>query len=99
MPVRERQRIPIARAEPVQRPIGPCAHLIGLLTVWATVSPQAPTRPLLADLRGGEPLVVAVIPFAKVLADRRPVREAGQFARLARPPQRARQHERELPTG
>src|SRR5262247_3897301 len=57
------------------------------------VAEEHPARLLVVDLLGGEPLVVAVIPLVQIGLDRRAGAEAGELARLARPAQRARQHE------
>ena len=83
------------RAQPRDRAIGPPADRARLLAPRAAIPPQVPPGVLLADLRSREPLVLAVVPLAQVLADLGPVAEAGELARLAGPPQRAHQHERE----
>src|SRR5204862_5094897 len=57
---------------------------------------ERPAWVALVDLCRGEPLVVAVVPFVKVVANLRPLAESGELTRLPRALERARQNEREV---
>ena len=56
------------------------AELLGVLAAGAPVGPHRPARHRLADLRGADPLVVAVGPLDEVVVDLR-VGEARQLGR------------------
>ena len=85
MTVGERERVAAGAAHPLDHPVRPRAHLVGLLAIRAPVAPQVPIGSRLADLRRGQALVVAVVPFAQVLARSRPGRRS-RPARTSRAP-------------
>src|SRR5271167_459492 len=79
--VGECQRVSTGSAQPRQYAVRSRADRIRRLATRTAVAPQAPVGIALADLRCGQALVVAVVPFAQVLADLRLLGVSGQFAR------------------
>ena len=77
--------------------IDAASDVLGGLAAGAAVAPQVPVGPLLSDLRGRDPLVLAVVELDQVVA--KLGRQAGELRGLPRARQRRRQHERELAAG
>src|SRR5436190_970816 len=93
--VAERDRVAVGGADLRHDPIGAQADVGGGLAIRAAVTPQAPARPPRLDLERRDALVVAVVPLTEVVADLRPLGEAGELAGLDRAAKRAREDERE----
>ena len=72
--------------------------VVGHLAAGRAVAPQEPVRALLADLRRGQPLVLAVVPLEQVVAQPRAL-EARELRRLPRPRERGAEHEGEVVAG
>ena len=86
------------RDHPLDHPVGPVGDELGRLASGAGVGEHRPARHLLTDPRGGQPLVVAVVPLGErgvVLGVGKP----DQRGRLHGPAQRAREHEVERDAG
>jgi hypothetical protein len=69
--------------------------LVRRLAARASIPEDEPAWRLSVDLLGRQPFVFPVIPLDEVGLDDRARGEAGQLTRLARPLQRADEHERE----
>src|SRR5947207_443732 len=79
--VGERERVPIRRAHPRDHRVRAGTHLLGLLAPGAPVTPEAPAGLALSDLRRGQSLVVAVVPFLELVAEDRCVAVPRELAR------------------
>src|SRR5262249_17465082 len=62
MPAGEGKHVAADGPQAGDHAVGPRAHVRHVLAARAAVAEQIPVRPLLADLRGRFPLVVAVVP-------------------------------------
>src|SRR6476660_2958312 len=93
--VTERDPVAIGGADLAEHTVGARPDVRGRLPIRAAVAPQAPTGALPVDLRGGEALIVAVVPLAQVLLDLDLLFQTGELAGLDGALQRARQHEGE----
>ena len=95
----EQQRVAVRRQRALDHAVGARADLLQRLAAGDARRATRPSRGALADLLGGEALVVAVVALAQVLVDLGAVAEPGQLGGLAGALQRAREHERELAAG
>src|SRR5215472_18380166 len=91
--VREQGHIPGPRAYLADDPIDPCADLLRTLAARTAVAKDHPRGLPGMDLLRGKPLVVTVVPFRQVRIGLGALSQARELAGLARPLQRARQHE------
>ena len=65
--------------------VDPRRDVGGGLAAGAAVPPQDPVRAPLADLRGGQSLVLAVVPLQQRIGALGSVAEAGELSGLGRP--------------
>src|SRR6266508_6311163 len=61
--VREERNVAVERGTARDHPVGARAHLVGRFAAADAAGPDGPAGRLLADLRGGTPLVRAVVPL------------------------------------
>ena len=96
VPVREERDDASGRDRALEHTVGARRHLVGGLPARSSVAKDRPSRDLSADLIGGAPLVLAVVPLGEVVRDIRFGLAAREHARHPRPLARAREHEREV---
>ena len=77
------------RAGTGDHPLTALLHLIAALSPWAGVAEDGPVRDALANHGGGQPLVVAVVPFLEIGFDLGLLAQAGQFTGASGPLQGA----------
>src|SRR3954469_3360571 len=94
VPVREDEHVPLDREQLLDHAVGPSRELLDALAAQRPVAPDRPVGDLLADLRGRQPVVLAVVPLGQVVAQLG--LEPGQLRRLQRSLQGAGEHQREL---
>jgi hypothetical protein len=80
-------------------PVDPGRHLVGRLAALRTFSPYRPARPLEADLRRREALVLTVVPLEQVVGRFDAVGEAGEVGGIQRARPGTGEHQREVVAG
>ena len=93
------ERVALGRQRALDHAVGARADRRQRLAAREAVAPDVPARDGLADLLGGEPLVLAVLALAQVVVGLGAVAVAGQLGGSARALQRRGEHERELAAG
>ena len=92
----EQQDVPRCSQRACDHLVGACPDLARRLAPRDAVRPERPSGTVGPDVDSPQALVVPVVPLEKVVGGLTLVCEAGEAARLRRPRERAREHEREL---
>ena len=99
MAVGEEDDIVIDRLGAGDDPVATLGHLVGGLPSGSRAGEDGPGRVLLADLLGGDPLVLAVVPLGEVVRDLCAIKESGQLAGALRAGPGTAEDELEIPVG
>jgi hypothetical protein len=97
--VGEGEHVAFGGVDALQQPVDPDSDLRRRLPAGTALRPKVPVGAGLVDLRGGQSLVLAVVPLVQVVGELRGGAKATQLAGLARPQQRAAQDQRVADAG